>query len=313
VLRLPPAEPVQLAAGPIRWGRPLPGKDGKSIFAEGQVSRGELSRFDAHTKQFQPFLGGISAQGAVFSNDGRSVAYVSFPESILWKANRDGSNAVQLSDSSMWAVLPRWSPDGKQIAFTGQTKTSHGQRTFVVSAAGDSPPKLLVELNEQTTFPYWAPDGHKIVFTAWSARDTPDIRILDLDTRQITTIAGSEGLFAPRWSPDGRYLCSSHDELNLKIFDFKTQQWSELQPNGSVDSWEWSRDGRYIYFRRVMGDLGVFRISVKSGKVEKIVDLKDWHDAGWFAKYMGLDPTDAPLLLRDIGSDDIYSLTLDQE
>jgi hypothetical protein len=46
---------------------------------------------------------------------------------------------------------------------------------------------------------------------------------------------------------------------------------------------------------------------------EKIADLKDFHDAGWFGDYMGLDPTDAPLLLRDIGSNDIYALTLEQK
>jgi hypothetical protein len=86
-----------------------------------------------------------------------------------------------------------------------------------------------------------------------------------------------------------------------------------LRKNGLVDSPEWSSDSQFIYFRRPWGDPGVFRISVKGGAPEKIVDLKDWHDAGWWGKYMGLDPTDAPLLLRDIGSDDIYALTLDQK
>jgi hypothetical protein len=36
-----------------------------------------------------------------------------------------------------------------------------------------------------------------------------------------------------------------------------------------------------------------------------------WDEAGWFGRYMGLDPTDAPLLLRDIRSEDICALTLD--
>ena len=76
---------------------------------------------------------------------------------------------------------------------------------------------------------------------------------------------------------------------------------------------EWSRDSKYIYFRRPTGDRGVFRIPVSGGKEERIVDLKDWHDAGWAGRYMGLDPTDAPLMLRDIGSDDIYALTLEHK
>jgi hypothetical protein len=49
------------------------------------------------------------------------------------------------------------------------------------------------------------------------------------------------------------------------------------------------------------------------GAQEKIAALKDWHDAGWFGGYMELDPTDAPLMLRDVGSDDIYALTLEEK
>jgi hypothetical protein len=71
---------------------------------------------------------------------------------------------------------------------------------------------------------------------------------------------------------------------------------------------------RTVYLlQRVMGDRGIFRIRIHGGTEEKIADLKDWHDAGWFGDYMGLDPTDAPLLLRDIGSNDVYAFTLDQK
>ena len=73
LLRKPPNEPIQLTQGPIHWGgpplakytawafwgEPIPSKDGSKIFAQGVSSRGELSRFDPKTKQFQPFLGGF--------------------------------------------------------------------------------------------------------------------------------------------------------------------------------------------------------------------------------------------------------------
>ena len=121
-------------------------------------------------------------------------------------------------------------------------------------------------------------------------------------------------MFEPRWSPDGRYLAAAGwEDSKLKVFDFKTGKWSELAQDGNADCPEWSADSQYIYFRRVVGDVGLFRIRASGGRAEKIVDLKDWHDAGWFGRYMGLDPTDAPLLLRDIGSEDIYALTLDQK
>ena len=121
LLRKPPTEPVQLTSGPIRWGATIPSKDGKKIYADGYTLRGELVRFNSKSGQFEPFLGGISAQFVDFSRDGKSVAYVSFPEGILWRANRDGSKPVQLSDPPLHPVQPRWSPNGSQILFADWT------------------------------------------------------------------------------------------------------------------------------------------------------------------------------------------------
>jgi len=74
-----------------------------------------------------------------------------------------------------------------------------------------------------------------------------------------------------------------------------------------VDYPAWSRDSTMIYFERLGGGAGLFRIPVQGGVEERIYDLKDWHGVLW----MGLDPTDAPMLLRDTGSDDIYALTME--
>jgi len=326
LFRRPPAEPIQLTQGPIRWGGPLPGnyfpgefwggpvpgKDGSRIFGLGLSPRGELSRFDSKTKQFQPFLGGISAQGVSYSKDGKSIAYVSYPEGILWKADRDGSNPVQLTDPPLQALMPRWSPDGKQISFAGDYPGPKGA-LYMVSSDGGSPRKFLAQDKHLDGFLTWSPDGHQMAGTSTSADGKFVLIILNLDTRQDTIIPGSVGLFEPRWSPDGRYLAAADFDNQLKVVDLKTGKWLELTQRGIADCPEWSGDGEFIYFRRVSGDTGLFRIRISGGRAEKVVDLKDWHDAGWFGRYMGLDPTDAPLLLRDIGSEDIYALTLDQK
>jgi hypothetical protein len=97
---------------------------------------------------------------------------------------------------------------------------------------------------------------------------------------------------------------------DLRVFDFQTKQWSVLQ-KGPIDLPTWSQDGQFIYFMR-MGD-GVFRVPVSGGEATKVVDLKGFQQTGWWGDWMGLDPTDAPLFLRDVGTDDIYALTLEEK
>lgn len=306
-----------MAAGPIRWSSPIPGKDGKEIFARGIIFRGELSRFDVLTHRFLPFLSGISAEGASFSRDGRSVAYVSFPEGILWRANRDGSIPVQLTDPPMEVFLPRWSPDGTQILFSDVSGLGLGHfESYVVSSKSGSPRKLLPEGSGPSSDPNWSPDGSKVVFSSWGGKSpNTDIRILDLASRRVTILPESVGMYSPRWSQDGRSIAAlSADNLSLRIYEIEARRWRVLLSNSLVGFPEWSKDSQSIYFYLVApgGDQSIARIRVAGGAVERIVNLKNWHFTGWWGTWMGLDPTDAPLMLRDIGSDDIYALTLEE-
>jgi Tol biopolymer transport system component len=104
-------DPIQLTSGPIEWSPPVSSKNGKQIFASGSRHAGELVRLDPKSNQFQSFLGGISADSVAFSKDGQSVAYVSYPDGILWRANRDGTDCIQLASSPLQPGGPAWSPE----------------------------------------------------------------------------------------------------------------------------------------------------------------------------------------------------------
>jgi serine/threonine protein kinase/Tol biopolymer transport system component len=319
LFRKPPKEPIRLTTGPIEWSWPVPGKDGREIFSEGQISRGELVRFDLRNKQLQPFLGGISAEYVEFSKDGRYVVYVSYPEGILWRANRDGSGRVQLTDSSMYPLNPHWSPDGSQILFMDMD--SHGAvKSYVVSSEGGGPQRIMPEDNGFQSDPGWSPDGRKIVFSngGLGNQGIAELRVLDIASHSVTVLPGSAGIAgSPRWSPDGRYIAATSTEHpSLQIYDTKTQQWSvllKIGQNTPVDYPVWSRDSRSIYFLRIRGDRGVYRVNLNGGEPERIADLSDVHLTGYFRFSLSLDPDDAPLLTRDVGSSDIYALTLDEK
>jgi eukaryotic-like serine/threonine-protein kinase len=305
-LRQSTSKATELTSSPLGLFTPLPSKDGKKLFVVGRTYRGELER-ETQSAGLTPFLSGISADDVEFSKDGQWVAYVSYPEGVLWRSKPDGSDKIQLSDPPLLAALPRWSPDGKQIAFFDYS-VGKPVKAYLVSADGGSPKELLPEDPEPQRDPSWSPDGDRIIFSGQPVDKNSAIRVLDLKTRQVSTVPGSQGLFSPRWSPDGRYIVTmSADMLSLVIFDFQTQKWSQLAKVRAAFP-NWSRDGQCVYFLRWLDHPAVLRVRISDREVEQVSDLTNVPTTGNIGPWLGLGPDDSLLLLRDTGTQDIYSL-----
>jgi len=213
----------------------------------------------------------------------------------------------------MYPVLPRWSPDGSQILFMAKPPGGGQSEAYIVSSSGGTPRLLLPEDKGAQNAPNWSPDGRRIAFSRGPDRNVPGmIYILDLATHHVSTLPGSEGFSAPQWSPDGRFIeVQADDALSLKIFDLVTEQVWVLQIGREAIWHVWSRDSRFIFFVSLHGNPGVFRIPLKGGMSELVIDLKDFRYAG--GPWMALDTTDAPLMLRSSAIDDIYALTLEKK
>ncbi len=312
-----PSAPFQLTTGPLSFGAPVPSADGKKLFVDAWQGRGELVRYDPKSKQFVPFLAGISAGELDFSRDGKWVTYVSYPEHTLWRSRVDGSNRLQLTYPPVLAGLPHWSPDATQIAYA-DIQPGRPWQTFLISAQGGAPQGMLAEDHPQVDAT-WSPDGKKIAFARTSESGSSvvlAIYIIDLVTHQVSTVPGSDNLFSPRWSPDGQYLAALNlDSTKLLLFDFKTQKWSDwITEPGVVGYLNWSQDGSYLYYDSAFTDHPTFR-RVKVGQThsELLVDLKGLPRYlappayGW----SGIAPDGSALFIRDLSTDEVYALDLD--
>jgi eukaryotic-like serine/threonine-protein kinase len=123
--------PVQLTSGPMSFHSAQPSLDGKRIFAVGAQPRGELNRFDAKSGQFVPYLDGVSVVDVGFSRDGQWVAYVTYPEQILWRSRIDGSEKLQLTRPPFEPYNPVWSADGRKILLGGLSPARTAQFTWL--------------------------------------------------------------------------------------------------------------------------------------------------------------------------------------
>ena len=312
LLRTARPQPVQLTVGPLAFMGPTLSPDGKRLFAVGVQNRGELMRYDPKSRQFVSYLSGRSAEGLDFSRDGKWVTYVSFPQGTLWRSRLDGSQRLQLTDSSIVVGLPRWSPDGKRIAFSAR-KPSEDWKIYVVSADGGSPEQLIP--GEGLLDPTWSADGNFLAYSSDYSDPHSVVHLVDLRTHHVSTVPGSEGLFSPHWSRDGRFLFAVshklHDPQKLLIYTFATQKWEQLLLAKNIDYPTLSRSGEYIHYLDLVEN-AFYRVRVSDHKLERIgvVSLSRGVVKGQFGQWTGLAPDDSPLLLHDTSFQEIYALDL---
>jgi serine/threonine protein kinase/Tol biopolymer transport system component len=315
VFRQSATEPSQLTAGPLNYLRPLPDKQGKRLFVIGEKRRIELVRYDQNTEGFVPFLGGISAGEVHVSPDGRWATYVSYPDRTLWRSKADGSERLQLTHPPMKADFPRWSPDGKRIAFVGSTPEKY-RKIFLVAANGGDLEELLSE-NRMEGGPFWSADGKALTFgrepaLEFGVSEPVRIQIVDLSTRRLTALPDSEGLFSAKWSPDGRYIAAMPvGARKIMLYNLKTSHWFVVEESHCPCEFpDFSHDSRYVYFLSPGNERTIYRTRINNRKTEGIVSLKDFRspaDEFWYV-WFGLGHDDSPLVVRDTSVREIYAL-----
>jgi Tol biopolymer transport system component len=94
------------------------------------------------------------------------------------------------------------------------------------------------------------------------------ISLLDLRTLRVSILSGLQGLFSPRWSPDGRYIMAMPlEQTKLMLYDFKTKEWTERSV-ARIGFPSWSGDGKYVYFDTLSRDPAIIQIRIRDGKIE---------------------------------------------
>jgi dipeptidyl aminopeptidase/acylaminoacyl peptidase len=138
------------------------------------------------------------------------------------------------------------------------------------------------------------------------------LQILHLDSGQVDAVPASDGLFSPRWSPDGRYIVAlSLDQRQVRLFNVATRGWSTLPVSSGADP-IWAADSKSVFVHASLdADQPIDRISIPDGQVQQVARLADSreNDAVDYV-FGGLTPDNRPLIRARIFTGNFYSLDL---
>jgi Tol biopolymer transport system component len=309
---------TQLTNGPLSFFSPIAARSGQRIYFYGSDQPSGLQRYDGEQLGFRPertFL--ADANRVAYSHDRKWVAWEDFA-GRLWRArSADGSDKIQLTPNDLEVFSAQWSPDGSRLAIMAR-RSGETWQIYVVSADGGRP-ELLMKDDRNVADPGWSADGKEIVFgrepdSMGKESGLRTIELFNLQSQARRTVPHSEGLFSPRWSPDGKWIAAlSLAQDKVMLFDVANQRWTELASTSASDP-IWSNDSKAIFVHAFLAEnQPVIKISVPSGEVIVVASSADFH-SGEPADYFfgGLTPEDFPLVRPRVGTGNLFTLDLNR-
>jgi Tol biopolymer transport system component/DNA-binding winged helix-turn-helix (wHTH) protein len=310
-------DPFAVTNGPLSYRAPVASRSGHEIFFLGLNTRINLLRYDAGTRAFKPLRRDSSTMGRTeFSRDGQWIAWINQADGTLWRSRTDGSERLQLTTAPMQVFRMHWSPDDKQIAVMGRMP-GEPWKVSILSVSGGTSQLLLTE-NRNEADPDFSPDGKNLVIgrlpELMAIEKLPKtIFTVDVASRKAYTLPGSDGLFSPRWSPDGRFIAALPlDQSGVRLYDTVARTWRTLAARSAADP-AWSHDGKWIFFH-AFAEAGtpIYKVNVGTGELVRVTGLGDL-DGTDIVDYFfsGLTQDDSPIVTARMSTANFYSLDLD--
>ena len=308
-----PGTPRQLTNGPLQYAAPLPADAGELYFV-GLDTHSELEQLvDGKLAPEHDFLSG--AWRVSYSRDRQWVAWTD-SSGRLWRARAaDGQEKIQLTPEDLQVFLAQWAPDGRRLLAMAR-RPGHSWQVYMVGAEGGTPEPLLPEERNEAD-PTWSSDGKTIAFgrtpdLMGRESGTKEIELLDLATRKVSAVPGSEGLFSPRWSPDGRWIAAlTLGEQKLMLFDTRDGKWRAI-PGVRASDPVWNPDSSALLVHDAFANpQNIRRIGIPEGSgttVATFADTMDGNKADYV--FVGATPQNAPLVRVRTATGNLFTLSL---
>ncbi|MFN2482794.1 MAG: S41 family peptidase [Pyrinomonadaceae bacterium] len=206
----------------------------------------------------------------------------------VWVAGEDGSNVQRLTVHKARDVYPRFSPDGKWIAFSSDRNGNLD--VYLIPSSGGTVKQLTSHSADDTVL-NWTPDGSAVLFSSNRGEDFMPKLYTVSTNGGMPTSAGVDMGVQGSYSPDGRRLAYNQKaqsywrkyyrgamQSDVMVMDAASKKFTNLTEFEGLDSWPmWARDG-FIYFvsdREGNGLTNIWRVSESGGKADRVTSFKE--------------------------------------
>jgi dipeptidyl aminopeptidase/acylaminoacyl peptidase len=164
----------------------------------------------------------------------------------LWMVRTDGSGERQFTQGDQTDASPRWSPDGRMLAFLSSRKEGESAQVYVIDADGGEA-RRLTDLKGEISSLTWSPDG-KSLLLEFTQKDQEVIdREADEQKKKLGVVSRHYTRLFYRGDGQG-WL--GHERTHLWVVDVAKGRMKQLTSGKVYDEYNasWSPDGKSIVF-----------------------------------------------------------------